>query len=120
MSDIKSSKNEYNLLDFVSCDSLDRDLFRGQSKDLNTGQVFGGQVLGQAINAAYHTVDDDREIRSAHAYFLLKGDVEAPIIYSIDRSLDGGSVSSRRVVALQHGHQILHLSSSFQKPEQGL
>ena len=104
----------------MSCERLDEDLFRGQSKDLKTGQVYGGQVLGQAIKAALHTVEADRPIRSAHAYFLLKGDVEAPIIYSVDRSLDGGSVSSRRVVALQHGRQILHLSASFQKNEEGL
>jgi acyl-CoA thioesterase-2 len=102
------------------CERLDTDLYRGQSKDLNTGQVYGGQVLGQAIRAAQHTLDDDRNIHSAHAYFLLKGDVNAPIIYEVDRSLDGGSFSSRRVVAKQHGRQILLLSASFQKPEQGL
>jgi acyl-CoA thioesterase-2 len=109
-----------SLIDFMSCEKLDRDLYRGQSKDLKTGQVYGGQVLGQAIRAAMQTVESERYIRSAHAYFLLKGDVEAPIIYEVDRSLDGGSVSSRRVVAVQHGRQILHLSASFQKDEQGL
>lgn len=114
-----SDKSTSSLLDFMSCEQLDRDLFRGQSKDLKTGQVFGGQVLGQAIKAAMHTVEKDRCIRSAHAYFLLKGDVNAPIIYEVDRSLDGGSISSRRVVAIQHGRQILHLSSSFQKHEEG-
>lgn len=109
-----------SLLDFMTVEKLDRDLYRGQSRDLKTGQVYGGQVLGQAIKAALHTVDADRPIRSAHAYFLLKGDVNAPIIYEVDRSLDGGSVSSRRVVAIQHGRQILHMSASFQKEEQGL
>jgi len=109
-----------NLLEFLNCEALDRDLFRGQSKDFKTGQVFGGQVLGQAIKAAYNTVDDGRLIHSAHAYFLLRGDVDAPIIYEVDRSLDGGSFSSRRVVAIQHGRQIFHLSASFQKQEEGL
>ena len=109
-----------SLLDFMTVEKLDRDLYRGQSRDLKTGQVYGGQVLGQAIKAALHTVDAERQIRSAHAYFLLKGDVESPIIYEVDRSLDGGSVSSRRVVAIQHGRQILHLSASFQTEEQGL
>ncbi|MBT8115051.1 MAG: acyl-CoA thioesterase II [Arenicella sp.] len=108
------------LLDFMSVEQLDRDLYRGQSRDLKTGQVYGGQVLGQAIKAALQTVDPERHIRSAHAYFLLKGDVGAPIIYEVDRSLDGGSVSSRRVVAVQHGKQILHLSASFHKEEKGL
>lgn len=108
------------LLDFLSCESLDLNLFRGQSQDFKTGQVFGGQVLGQAIKAAYKTIDGERFIHSAHAYFLTRGDVNAPIIYEIDRSLDGGSFSSRRVVAIQHGRQIFHLSASFQKAEKGL
>lgn len=112
--------NSSPLLDFLDCEALDLNLFRGQSRDFKTGQVFGGQVLGQAIKAAYNTVDDDRFIHSAHAYFLLRGDVEAPIIYEVDRSLDGGSFSSRRVVAIQHGNQIFHLSASFQKKEEGL
>ncbi len=116
-----AEKNESNnLLDFLNCEPLDKNLFRGQSRDFKTGQVFGGQVLGQAIKAAYQTLDDDRHIHSAHAYFLLRGDVDAPIIYEVDRSLDGGSFSSRRVVAIQHGRQIFHLSASFQKQEQGL
>ena len=117
---LPESKPSESLLDFMKCEQLDRDLFRGQSRDLKTGQVYGGQVLGQAIRAAYNTIDDDRRIHSAHAYFLLRGDVTAPIIYEVDRSLDGGSFSSRRVVAIQHGRQIFHLSASFQRPEQGL
>ncbi len=116
MSDVPSD----NLLGFMHCERLDNNLFRGQSRDLKTGQVYGGQVLGQAIRAAYNTIDDDRRIHSAHAYFLLKGDVDAPIIYEVDRSLDGGSFSSRRVVAIQHGRQIFNLSASFQRPEEGL
>jgi len=113
-------KSDSPLLEFLNCESLDLNLFRGQSRDFKTGQVFGGQVLGQAIKAAYKTIDSDRFIHSAHAYFLTRGDVDAPIIYEVDRSLDGGSFSSRRVVAIQHGRQIFHLSASFQKSEQGL
>ena len=115
-----SAQDSSDLLDFLNCEALDRDLFRGQSKDFKTGQVYGGQVLGQAIKAAYETVDSERFIHSAHAYFLKRGDVDAPIIYEVDRSLDGGSFSSRRVVAIQHGKQIFHLSASFQKEESGL
>ena len=117
---VKNRGNENELIEFLNCEALDLNLFRGQSRDFKTGQVFGGQVLGQAIKAAYKTVDNDRKIHSAHAYFLLRGDVETPIIYEVDRSLDGGSFSSRRVVAIQHGRQIFHLSASFQKPEEGL
>lgn len=118
MSDDRGSKG--SLLEFLSCEALDVNLFRGQSKDFKTGQVYGGQVLGQAIRAAYNTLDDERYLHSAHAYFLTRGDVNAPIIYEVDRSLDGGSFSSRRVVAIQHGRQIFHLSASFQKPEEGM
>jgi len=110
-------KTSSDLLAFLNCEALDKNLFRGQSKDFKTGQVFGGQVLGQAIKAAYETVGSERLIHSAHAYFLKRGDVDAPIIYEVDRSLDGGSFSSRRVVAIQHGQQIFHLSASFQKKE---
>lgn len=111
---------EGGLLEFMSCKKLDRDLFIGQSKDLNTGQVYGGQVLGQAIQAASSTVDEARSIRSAHAYFIRKGDVNEPIIYNVDRALDGGSVSSRVVGASQRGKQILHLSASYHITEDGL
>lgn len=116
----QEANNSSRLLDFLNCESLDLNLFRGQSKDFKTGQVYGGQVLGQAIKAAYQTLEPGRSIHSAHGYFLLRGDVDAPIIYEVDRSLDGGSFSSRRVVAIQHGRQIFHLSASFQKQEAGL
>ncbi len=115
MSDLHSS-----LVEFMSCEELDRNLFRGQSEDLNTGQVYGGQVLGQAIKAASNTVDAERSIRSAHAYFIRKGDVNEPIIYNVDRALDGGSISSRVVGASQNGKQILHLSASYHIAEDGL
>jgi len=103
------------LSEFIDCEKIDVDLYKGQSRDFKTGQVYGGQVLGQAIRAAYDTVLESRHIRSAHAYFLRPGDVEAPIVYEIDRSMEGRSVSSRRVVAKQHGKQIFHLSASFQE-----
>jgi acyl-CoA thioesterase-2 len=76
-------------------------------------------VLGQALHAAHATVEG-REVHSLHAYFLRRGDFNAPIVYQVDRSRDGGSFSSRRVVAIQHGAQIFHMSASFQVREQGL
>lgn len=108
------------LLRFMHCERIDDNFYLGQSKNLNTGQIYGGQVLGQAIQAAQHTVADDRRIHSAHAYFLRRGDVDAPVLYEVDRSRDGGSFSSRRVVAIQHGHPIFNLSASFQIDEPGL
>ena len=99
---------------------LEVNLFRGQSRDTGSPQVFGGQVLGQALKAASATIDDGRIVHSLHAYFLRRGDFTKPIVYSVDRSRDGGSFSARRVVAIQNGEQIFICSASFQAPEKGL
>jgi acyl-CoA thioesterase-2 len=99
---------------------LEVNLFRGQSRDTGSPQVFGGQVLGQALKAASATIDDGRVVHSLHAYFLRRGDFTKPIVYSVDRSRDGGSFSVRRVVAIQNGEQIFICSASFQAPETGL
>ncbi|MEM7356156.1 MAG: acyl-CoA thioesterase II [Acidobacteriota bacterium] len=108
-----------DLIQLLTLERLDTNLFRGQSHDIGTNRVFGGQVLGQALAAANNTVED-RTVHSLHAYFLRKGDHNAPIIYEVDRQRDGRSFSSRRVVAIQHGHPILNLAASFQIPEEGL
>jgi acyl-CoA thioesterase-2 len=99
---------------------LEVNLFRGQSRDTGSPQVFGGQVLGQALKAASATMSDGRVVHSLHAYFLRRGDFTKPIVYSVDRSRDGGSFSARRVVAIQDGEQIFICSASFQAPETGL
>jgi len=109
-----------DLLKVLQLERLELNLFRGVSRDLGMPQVFGGQVLGQALFAASATVDADRTAHSLHAYFLLPGDVNAPIVYEVDRSRDGGSFSSRRVVAIQHGQPIFHMSASFQVEQSGL
>jgi acyl-CoA thioesterase-2 len=107
------------LLQLLELEQLEVDLFRGASRDIGSPQVFGGQVLGQALHAAHATVEG-RQVHSLHAYFLRRGDFNAPIVYQVDRSRDGGSFSSRRVVAIQHGAQIFHMSASFQTREHGL
>jgi acyl-CoA thioesterase-2 len=99
---------------------LEVNLFRGQSRDTGSPQVFGGQVLGQALKAASATIDDGRLVHSLHAYFMRRGDFTKPIVYSVDRSRDGGSFSTRRVLAIQNGEQIFICSASFQTPEPGL
>ena len=93
-------------------------LFRGESRDIGSPQVFGGQVLGQALTAASATIED-RIVHSLHAYFLRRGDFAAPIVYQVDRSLDGHSFSNRRVVAIQHGEPIFNMAASFQVLEEG-
>ncbi|MGD9842531.1 MAG: acyl-CoA thioesterase II [Steroidobacteraceae bacterium] len=109
-----------DLVQVLELEQLEINLFRGVSRDLGFPQVFGGQVLSQSLAAASATLEAGRNVHSMHAYFLLPGDVKAPIIYEVDRSRDGGSFSSRRVVAIQHGQQIFHMSSSFQTAQQGL
>ena len=106
------------LIDQLELEPLEKNLFRGQSRDFGTGRVFGGQVLGQALYAALRTVEG-RVAHSLHAYFLREGDQGAPIIYEVDRARDGGSFSSRRVVAIQHGRQIFNMAASFQTRQQG-
>jgi acyl-CoA thioesterase-2 len=108
-----------DLLRLLDLERLEINLFRGESRDIGSPQVFGGQVLGQALMAAYRTVDAERAVHSLHAYFLRRGDFNAPIVYEVDRSRDGASFTSRRVVAIQHGQQIFHMSASFQSAEDG-
>jgi acyl-CoA thioesterase II len=107
------------LLDLLRLERLEDNLYRGQSRDIGTRYVFGGQVLGQALSAAQLTVATDRVVHSLHAYFLRAGDIEHPIVYDVDRTRDGGSFSVRRVTAIQHGKPIFVLASSFQQPEPG-
>lgn len=108
------------LIDLLSLERLEENLFRGQSRDIGTRYVFGGQVLGQALSAAQQTVSSDRLVHSLHAYFLRAGDIEAPIVYEVDRARDGKSFSVRRVVAIQHGQPIFNFSASFQVAENGV
>ena len=108
-----------DLIELLKLERIEDNFFRGQSRDIGSAQVFGGQVLGQALSAAHHTVDG-RRAHSLHAYFLRRGDVNAPIVYEVDRARDGGSFSNRRVVAIQHGRPILNLAASFQTPEDGV
>jgi acyl-CoA thioesterase-2 len=108
-----------DLIALLSLERLEKNLFRGVSRDIGSERVFGGQVLGQALVAALHTVEG-RPVHSLHGYFLRAGDVRAPIVYDVDRSRDGGTFSSRRVVAIQHGEQIFHMAATFQAPEDGL
>lgn len=103
----------------LDLEPLEVNLFRGQSRDIGSPRVFGGQVIGQALVAAERTVEG-RVPHSLHAYFLLGGDVSAPIVYQVDRVRDGRSFSARRVQAIQHGRPILSMIASFQKPEAGL
>lgn len=107
------------LVEILSLERLEQTLFRGQSQDLGWGAIFGGQVLGQALSAAVQTTPDDRFVHVVHAHFLRRGDARKPVIYDVDAIRDGSSFTSRRVVAIQNGKPIFHLSASFQVMEDG-
>jgi acyl-CoA thioesterase-2 len=107
------------LVQLLALERIEHNLFRGQSQDLGWHIVFGGQVLGQALSAALQTVPPERHVHSLHAYFLLPGDVGHPIVYDVDRIRDGGSFTTRRVVAIQSGQAIFNLAASFHKDETG-
>ena len=108
------------LLDLLDLERIDEDIFRGRSHSSVVPRVFGGQVAAQALVAAGRTVPSDRTAHSLHAYFLRAGDPGAPIVYTVDRIRDGRSFTTRRVVGVQHGQPIFHLSASFQTYEEGL
>lgn len=108
------------LLALLELEKLEVNIYRGQNRDLGTRRVFGGQVFAQALVAARRTVDEDRNAHSVHGYFLREGDLKAPIVYFVDRPRDGGSFTSRRVTAIQHGEAIFHLSASFHREEEGI
>jgi acyl-CoA thioesterase-2 len=108
------------LLSLLELEKLEVNIYRGQNRDLGTGRVFGGQVFAQALVAARRTVDEPREAHSVHGYFLRAGDLKAPIVFFVDRPRDGGTFTSRRVTAIQHGEAIFHLSASFHVKLEGL
>jgi len=93
--------------------------FLGRSQPGTATRTFGGEVAGQAVMAAGRTVPSDRLIHSAHAHFLLPGDSGSPVLYRVDLVRDGGSFTTRKVEAVQHGKVIFCLTASFHRPEEG-
>ena len=108
-----------DLLDLLDLEKIEENIFRGFNRNLGSKRVFGGQVLAQALVAAARTVEEDRIAHSLHAYFILPGDIEAPLVYDVDRIRDGGSFTTRRIRAIQHGTPIFNMSASFQRVETG-
>jgi len=100
-----------DLIALLDLEAIEVNIFRGTSPDVDAQRVFGGQVAGQALVAAARTVDADRHVNSLHAYFLRPGDPTVPILYEVDRIRDGRSFTTRRVVAIQHGRAIFHMSA---------
>jgi acyl-CoA thioesterase-2 len=107
-----------NLVETLALEQIEMNLFRGSSVEGGGPRVFGGHVIAQALLAAYETVET-RVCHSIHCYFIRPGDPKVPILYEVDRARDGGSFTTRRVTAIQHGEQIFNLAGSFQGTEPG-
>jgi acyl-CoA thioesterase-2 len=107
------------LIETLNVEKLEENLFRGMSPQNGWQRVFGGQVIAQALMAAQRCVDSDRHVHSLHAYFVRPGDPSVPIIFQVERTRDGSSFTTRRVVAVQHGKTIFAMSCSFQIEEPG-
>lgn len=111
------------LVDQMALEQLGSTSFQGDSLDIGTGRVYGGQVLGQAFKAGQSTVRPESNVHSMHAYFLRQGNHDIPIRYEVDITRDGRSFSTRRVVAYQDstGSKPIFISDiSFQIEEDGL
>lgn len=107
------------LITLLSLEPIEEDIFRGQSQDLGYRQLFGGQVLGQALSAASYTVPEDRTAHSLHGYFLRRGDPSLPVVFIVDRVRDGKTFTSRHIKAIQKGKTIFFCSASFHQAEVG-
>ena len=108
------------LVALLDLERVEENIFRGVSPSESPVRIFGGHVAGQALVAAGRTVPEDRPVHSLHAYFIRPGDPTIPIVYEVDRTRDGRSFTTRRVVAVQRGKPIFSLSASFQIVEPGI
>ena len=107
------------LLSILTLEQVNSHNYSGISKTIGSPNVFGGQVLAQALHAAYQTIPEDRIVHSLHSYFLLPGDLTIPIDYHVNEMRNGGSFSTRRVTATQKDKTIFILAASFHKKEDG-
>src|SRR5688572_7829228 len=107
------------LLELLDLEPLEENIYRGRNRDIGSGRVFGGQVLAQSLVAARRTVDEPREAHSLHGYFILPGDIAAPIVFFVDRLRDGKSFNTRSVTGIQHGRAIFNMAVSFHVAEPG-
>lgn len=112
-------KTVKDLIDIISLKEIDKNTYCGISKTIGSPNVFGGQVLAQALHAAYKTIPEERIVHSLHAYFLLPGNLTIPITYKVTEMRNGGSFSTRRVTAMQNDETIFILAASFHKKEEG-
>ncbi|PTM13160.1 MAG: acyl-CoA thioesterase II [Bacteroidetes bacterium] len=112
-------KTVKELIELLTLEQIGEGRYQGMNYQTPWRRVFGGQALGQALHAAYQTVPADRFAHSLHGYFILTGDIDLPVIYDVDIIRDGGSFTTRRVVARQNDQVIFILAASFQVRQDG-
>jgi acyl-CoA thioesterase-2 len=108
-----------DLIHLLHLEPIEHNIYRGNSRDIGSGRIFGGQVLAQSLVAARRTVEEERPAHSVHGYFILPGDLAVPVVYFVDRLRDGRSFTTRQVTAIQHGRAIFNMSASFHHLEEG-
>ncbi|MCI4668065.1 MAG: acyl-CoA thioesterase II [Bacteroidia bacterium] len=108
------------LISILTLEKIEDNIFRGETYKTPWKRVYGGQVLGQSLQAAMATIGEEKFLHSMHAYFILTGDIEREVVYIVDNIRDGGSFSTRRVRAVQHGRDIFIMSASFHKDQPGM
>ncbi|KAI7862743.1 thioesterase-like superfamily-domain-containing protein [Spinellus fusiger] len=127
---ITSASSEYShgkeeeTLDFeriIALKKLDTNLYMSEElwRPFAARGVYGGQIIAQALNAAYFTVGEEFNIHSLHCYFILACVSEVPVIYKVKIVRDGRSFATRSVVAKQFGKHIFTVNLSFAKEEKG-
>ncbi len=120
MTQKKTAPALQELLELLSLEPIETNMFRGYHPRGRTHRLFGGQIIAQALMAAGQTVPEDRLPHSLHGYFLLPGDPQVPALFKVERIRDGKSFTTRNVVVVQHGNAIFSMTVSFQRPESGL
>ncbi|OBZ86625.1 Acyl-coenzyme A thioesterase 8 [Choanephora cucurbitarum] len=110
------------MADAVEVEEIDINLYMSKELWLPAGArgVFGGQIVAQALRAAFYTVDEAFDVHSLHSYFILPGNSEVPVVYQVSRLRDGKSYATRYVTASQKGKAIFVCSFGFTRPDQGV
>jgi acyl-CoA thioesterase-2 len=91
------------------------DHFVATQLDNPNHHIVGGHIAGQALMAASRTTPG-RTPHSVHVYYLRAGDASRPVDLEVERSRDGGTLSTRHVTARQDGEVLLEALASFSKP----
>lgn len=95
------------------------DVFTGRTEAYGLLGIYGGHFLGQALAAAFETVDAPKLAQSFHAYFLRAGDPAARLDYHVTRLREGRGNDVRSIVARQNNKDVFHMTAAFKMPEPG-